>query len=189
MFWSRSFLSRTHWHSSREAVDTWRTWDLVVCWPYIAYYWRADAKRWQQLVHCLLKMVTIMTQRSKSSEFISTGSKLFLDIRPDYYFPSLEGKRFGYKGFFGLWIFNWDFTLQPINDKQTVLCEPSLYLSSGIKFKDQWLTSKLVEGSLFLYMAISSVLSSKWTQKNEQTEYFCLWTFMTLSLHAEAIWS
>lgn len=32
-----------------------------------------------------------MAQRGKSSEFISTGSKLFLDIRPDHYLPSLEG--------------------------------------------------------------------------------------------------
>lgn len=32
-----------------------------------------------------------MVQRDMSSEFISTGSKLFLDIRPGHYFPSLEG--------------------------------------------------------------------------------------------------
>lgn len=32
-----------------------------------------------------------MAQRGTSSEFISTGSKLFLDARPDHYFPSLEG--------------------------------------------------------------------------------------------------
>lgn len=32
-----------------------------------------------------------MAQRGKSSEFISTGSKLFLDSRPDRYLPSLEG--------------------------------------------------------------------------------------------------
>lgn len=90
MFWSGSFLSGTHWHSSREAIDTWRTWDLVVCWPYITYYWRADAKWWQQLVHYLLKRAAVIAQRGKS-EFISTGSKLFLDIRPDHYLPSLEG--------------------------------------------------------------------------------------------------
>lgn len=91
MFWSGPFLSRTHWHSSREAVDTWRTWDLVVCRPYFAYYWRADAKWWQQLVHCLLRTAVVMVQRDMSSEFISTGSKLFLDIRPGHYFPSFGG--------------------------------------------------------------------------------------------------
>lgn len=31
-----------------------------------------------------------MAQRGTSSESISTGSKLFLDIRPDHYFPSLD---------------------------------------------------------------------------------------------------
>lgn len=78
-----------------------------------------------------------MAQKGESSEFISTDSTLFLDIRPDYYFPSLEGiSGFGYKGLFGLWIFNSDFILQPRNDKQTVLCKASLYLSSWIKYKD-----------------------------------------------------
>lgn len=32
-----------------------------------------------------------MAQRSKSSEFISTSSELFLNIRTDHYLPSLEG--------------------------------------------------------------------------------------------------
>lgn len=63
LFWSGSFLSGTHRHSSREAVDARRTWDLVVCRPYFAYHWRTDAKWWQQLVHYLLRRAAGTAQR------------------------------------------------------------------------------------------------------------------------------
>lgn len=56
-----------------------------------------------------------------SSEFISTGAKLTFDIRPDYYFPSLGGNGFGWESFFGLRVFDPNFTLQTRNDMQTVL--------------------------------------------------------------------
>jgi hypothetical protein len=60
MFRSGSLLFGTHWHSSWEATDTWRTWHLVVRWPYFAHHWRADAQWWQQLVHYLLKRAAVL---------------------------------------------------------------------------------------------------------------------------------
>ena len=86
---AKVLLPGTHWHSSGEALDPWRTWDLVVCWPYFADHRRADAQWWQQLVHRLLRRAAVVAQRGKALGFISAGSEL-LDIRPDQYFPSLE---------------------------------------------------------------------------------------------------
>lgn len=166
LFWSGSFLSGTHRHSSREAVDTRRTWDLVVCRPYFAYHWRTDAKWWQQLVHYLLRRAagTAQRQGNAAPEFISAGSELCFDSRPEHYSPFCGGIGL-VKKLLWLWIFNPNFTL--CKPRSNIQCYGSQMCTfphvRNRKPNDQLISGKRVS---ILFVSIDGFIFSPLEQEN-----------------------